>query len=99
MNTSDAERAVHVRSVRFFAEPDDMAEIKRRINDDVLPRFSQPPEFLGFLALLAEHQTGDHRHDLLARWTGKLRGNLRDVPRRSGTKSSASPVPHQRGRS
>lgn len=38
----------------FFAEEDQMFDVKRRINDEVLPRFSEVPEFLGFVALQSE---------------------------------------------
>jgi hypothetical protein len=54
MDKTGTEQAVSVRSVGFFAEPDQMDEVERRINDDVLPRFSELPEFLGFLALLSD---------------------------------------------
>jgi hypothetical protein len=42
------------RSVIFFAGEEQMAEVKRRIDDEVLPRFSQVPAFLGFVALQSE---------------------------------------------
>jgi hypothetical protein len=40
--------------VIFFAEEDQIPDVKRRINDEVLPRFSEVPEFLGFVALQSE---------------------------------------------
>ncbi len=40
-----------VRSVSFFAEDAQLAAVERRINDDVIPRFTAFPEFLGFVAL------------------------------------------------
>jgi hypothetical protein len=45
---------VKARSVIFFAEADQIADVKRRINEEVLPRFSDIPEFLGFVALQSE---------------------------------------------
>ncbi len=47
-----------------------MAEVERRINDDVLPRFSALPEFLGFLSLLS----GNTRPEIIAMsfWHGGL---------------------------
>jgi hypothetical protein len=45
---------VKARSVIFFAEEDQIPDVKRRINDEVLPRFSEVPEFLGFVALQSE---------------------------------------------
>lgn len=38
----------------FFAEEDQIPDVKRRINDEILPRFSENPEFLGFVALQSE---------------------------------------------
>ena len=86
MDELRVERAVSVRSVGFFAEPGQVAEVERRINDDVLPRFSALPEFLGFLSsTLWKRPTGDHRHVLLAAdWKAP-----KQSPRPSGTKSSA----------
>jgi hypothetical protein len=40
--------------VVFFAEPDQISDVRRRITEEVLPRFSQVPEFLGFVALQSE---------------------------------------------
>jgi hypothetical protein len=45
---------VKARSVHFFAESERIPEVTRRINDEVLPRFSAMPEFLGFVILQSE---------------------------------------------
>jgi hypothetical protein len=45
---------VKARSVIFFVLPDQMADVERRIHDEVLPRFAQCPEFLGFVALQSD---------------------------------------------
>jgi len=70
MDELGAKRAVSVRSVLFFAEQDQMAEVERRINYDVLPRFSELPGFLGFLALLSDRT----RPEIIAMsfWHGEL---------------------------
>jgi hypothetical protein len=42
------------RSVSFFVDGDLVPEVVRRVQEDVLPRFSQLPHFLGFVALRSE---------------------------------------------
>lgn len=42
------------RCVSFFVDELLIPEVVRRIQDDVLPRFSQLPHFLGFVALQSE---------------------------------------------
>jgi len=45
---------VKARSVVFFAGDEQIPDVKRRIDDEVLPRFSEVPHFLGFVALQSE---------------------------------------------
>jgi hypothetical protein len=45
---------VKARSVIFFAAEDQIPDVRRLINEEVLPRFSEVPEFLGFVALQSE---------------------------------------------
>jgi len=45
---------VRTRLVSFFAEPDQIPEVERRIHEEVLPRFMTIPHFLGFVALQSE---------------------------------------------
>jgi len=40
--------------VSFFVDEHLIPEVVRRVQDDVLPRFSQLPHFLGFVALQSE---------------------------------------------
>ncbi len=40
--------------VSFFVDEDLVPEVVRRVQEDVLPRFSQLPHFLGFVALQSE---------------------------------------------
>jgi hypothetical protein len=47
------------RYVRFFAEPDQVSGIRRRIDSEVLPRFSALPEFRGFVALQSEERRSE----------------------------------------
>jgi hypothetical protein len=42
------------RCVSFFVEDELVADVVRRVERDVLPRFSQLPHFLGFVALRSE---------------------------------------------
>ncbi len=42
------------RCVSFFVDEPLIPEVVRRIQEDVLPRFSQLPHFLGFVALQSE---------------------------------------------
>jgi len=46
--------AMKSRCVSFFVEEPLIPEVVRRIQEDVLPRFSQLPHFLGFVALQSE---------------------------------------------
>jgi heme-degrading monooxygenase HmoA len=48
--------------VTFFAGPDEAPDVKRRIQEDVLPRFLAMEGFLGFVAL----QSGDRRSEFVA---------------------------------
>ena len=41
-------RLVKARSVVFDAGDEQKSDVKRRIDDEVLPRFSEVPQFLGF---------------------------------------------------
>ena len=52
-----------------------MPDVKRRINDEVLPRFSEVPEFLGFVALQSEGS----RPEVIAMsfWNDGLEGSER----------------------
>jgi hypothetical protein len=45
---------VKARSVSFFAGPDQIPEVKRRIEQEVLPRFRRLSGFLGFVALQSD---------------------------------------------
>jgi hypothetical protein len=45
---------VKARFVNFFAQSDRIPDVKRRISDEVLPRFSAIAEFLGFIILESE---------------------------------------------
>jgi len=45
---------VKARSVVFLAEADQIPDVERRIDNEVLPRFSAVPEFMGFVALQSE---------------------------------------------
>jgi hypothetical protein len=45
---------VKARSVVFFARDEQIPDVKRRIDDELLPRFSMVPHFLGFVALQSE---------------------------------------------
>jgi hypothetical protein len=47
-------RVVKARFVSFFAESERIPEVTRRIDDEVLPRFSAIPEFQGFVILQSE---------------------------------------------
>ncbi len=42
------------RLVSFFADPDHIPDVRRRIDEQVLPRFLAVPHFLGFMALQSE---------------------------------------------
>jgi len=42
------------RSVSFFVPDELVPEVVRRVQDEVLPRFSQMPHFLGFVTLQSE---------------------------------------------
>jgi len=42
------------RFVSFFAKPDQVPDVKRRIEEEVLPQFLAIPQFLGFVALQSE---------------------------------------------
>jgi hypothetical protein len=66
-------RMVTTRCVSFFAEPGQVSEVERRINNDVLPRFSSVQGFLGFLALLSNGS----RREIIAMsfWDGGLEGS------------------------
>jgi quinol monooxygenase YgiN len=45
---------VKTRTVSFFAGPDQVPEVRRRIEEEVLPRFRRMPGFIGFVALQSE---------------------------------------------
>jgi hypothetical protein len=84
---------VMVRFVSFFADDDQLAAVERRIKDDVIPRFSVFPEFLGFVAL----RSVGRRSEIVAMsfWEGGLEGseaiseNFRDeIERVTGTMPS-----------
>jgi hypothetical protein len=66
-------RLVTTRCVSFFAMPDQVSEVERRINDDVLPRFSDVQGFLGFLALVSDGS----RREIIAMsfWDDGLKGS------------------------
>ncbi len=61
------------RSVIFFVLPDQMPDVERRIQEEVLPRFVQFPEFLGFVAL----QSDGSRPEVTAMsfWSDGLEGS------------------------
>ena len=61
------------RLVSLFAEPDKIPDVKRRIDQEVLPRFLAIPHFLGFVAL----QSGGSRPELVALslWDDGLEGS------------------------
>lgn len=61
------------RSVIFFVLPDQMPDVERRIHEEVLPRFAQFPEFLGFVAL----QSDGSRPEVTAMsfWSDELEGS------------------------
>ena len=61
------------RLVSFFAEPDQIPEIDRRINEEVLPRFLAVPQFLGFIVL----QSDGSRPEIVAMslWNEGLEGS------------------------
>ncbi len=50
------------RLVSFFAEPDQVPDLKCRIGEEVLPAFMALPQFLGFVAL----QSGGSRPEIVA---------------------------------
>jgi hypothetical protein len=61
---------VKARSVSFYAEPNQIPELERRIQDEVLPRFAELPGFLGFVALRSDGT----RPEIIAMtfWSGDL---------------------------
>jgi hypothetical protein len=65
---------VKSRQVSFFAEPDLLPGIMSAIANDVLPRFSQLPHFLGFVALQSE--SGPRREIVvMSFWDDELEGS------------------------
>jgi len=74
--------------VIFFAEEVQIPEVKRRINDEVLPRFSEVPEFLGFVALQSEGS----RPEIIAMsfWNDGLEGSEGHVPASGVTTTTTS---------
>jgi len=64
---------MRTRSVKFFAEPGQIPDVERRIKDDVLPRFLEIPEFLGFVA----HRSDGSRPEVVALsfWDDGLEGS------------------------
>jgi hypothetical protein len=61
------------RLVSFYAEPDQIPDLKRRIGEEVLPAFLALPQFLGFVAL----QSGGSRPQIVAMsfWDDGLEGS------------------------
>jgi len=59
--------------VTFFAQSDQVPELQRRIAEEVLPRFSEIPEFLGFVIM----QSDGHRSEIVAMsfWDEGLEGS------------------------
>ncbi|MFZ0667025.1 MAG: hypothetical protein WAM97_14830 [Acidimicrobiales bacterium] len=66
----DRSPVARVRSVNFYADPGQVAQIARRIDDDVLPRLSGVEGFLGLVALTTE----GIRVEIVAMsfWSGRL---------------------------
>jgi hypothetical protein len=58
--------------VVFFAEDEQIPNVRRRIDDEVLPRFSEVPHFLGFVALQSE---GSPQVVAMSFWDDGLEGS------------------------
>ena len=76
------------RSVSFFAEPHQVPEVRRRIEEEVLPRFRELPGFLGFVALQSE---GARSEFVALSFWADVSKPRRPSPRSFATRSSASP--------
>jgi len=65
---------VKSRQVSFFVEPDLVSGVMNAVVNDVLPRFSQLPHFLGFVALQSE---SGPRKEIVAMsfWDDELEGS------------------------
>jgi len=63
---------VKARSVVFYAGDEQKSDVKRRIDEEVLPRFSEAPHFLGFVALQSE---GSRQVVAMSFWDDGLEGS------------------------
>lgn len=79
------------RTVNFFIEPDALPEVLRAIDDDVLPRYRELPNFVGVIVLQSQRGT---RVEVagISLWEGELEDSeeiaaefRREVHRVSGT--------------